>query len=226
MMSIASRLSIVIPVGPDDQSWQNLLKNLVTFDSGLDIILTACQDLPATVQLPDNVNWLSGTQGRAEQLNRGAEHARHDVIWFLHADTQASKECFKAANQFIADSSPGLAFFRLKFAADGPGLTRLNAWAANIRSGFFRLPFGDQGFIIRKTLFQQQHGFDETVKLGEDLDFVVRLQAAGVPLQELPAELITSARRYRQQGWLLTTFKHVWLTWFLTRQAKQRLAEI
>ena len=81
-----------------------------------------------------------------------------------------------------------------------------------------------KGFIISKSLFEQVHGFDETVTVGEDLDFVVRVQASGVLLQELPAELLTSARRYQQHGWLATTVRHIWLTWCLTRQAKRRLA--
>jgi hypothetical protein len=60
---------------------------------------------------------------------------------------------------------------------------------------------------------------------GEDLDFVVRLQAAGLPLQQLPADLITSARRYRQYGWLTTTVRHIYLTGLLARQARQRLEQ-
>ena len=58
----------------------------------------------------------------------------------------------------------------------------------------------------------------------KDLDFVVRVQALGRPLLQLSATLVTSSRRYQQQGWLSTTIKHVYLTWTLTRQAKQRLA--
>ena len=116
-----------------------------------------------------------------------------------------------------------MAYFRLKFAEDGPKQTRLNAWAANIRSRYFGLPFGDQGFIINKSVFERINGFDETVLVGEDLDFVVRLKALDIPLNELSAELITSARRYQQHGWLITSIRHIWLTWLLTRQAKRRL---
>lgn len=218
-----SHLSIVIPVGFNDRSWRRLLNDLSKFGRDSEIILSACQVQPDDIELADNVVWTQSTQGRAQQLNAGAKLVSGDFIWFLHADTRLTRDVLTAVQQFIKSGDNNLAYFKLKFADDGPKQTYLNAWAANIRSRFFGLPFGDQGFILSKSLFAQIKGFDETVSLGEDLDFVMRMQAADVSLQELPAELITSARRYQQQGWLLTTIRHVGLTWLLTRRAKQRL---
>lgn len=219
-----NELSVVIPVGPDDQAWRQLLDELGEFGQALEIIFSACQASPADIKLPENAKWLNGSQGRARQLNAGARQASRALIWFLHADTRLTREVFAAVQHYIETGSGSLGYFKLKFAGDGPGQTRLNAWAANTRSRLLGLPFGDQGFIINKTAFEQLNGFDETVALGEDLDFVVRWQAAGFPLQELPAELMTSARRYRQHGWLSTTVRHVYLTWLLTRLARRRLA--
>ncbi len=220
---VSKHLSVVIPVGPNDHSWRQLVNDLSVFGKELDIILAACQIQPDDMQLAENVIWIQSTQGRAQQLNLGARHAANGYIWFLHADTRLTTAVFPVVQHYLETADNHLAYFRLKFASDGPKQTRLNAWAANIRSRFFGLPFGDQGFILNKSLFDCIKGFDETVMLGEDLDFVIRLQAAKIPLQELPAELITSARRYQKQGWLITTIRHVWLTWLLTRQAKQRL---
>jgi len=218
-----SKLSVIIPVGRNDTAWQDLLQDLTVFAEHPEIILSACQEQPTAVQLPDNVRWLCTTQGRAQQLNAGARQASRGLLWFLHADSRLTFGVIEAVHNHIDDGRRRLGYFRLKFAGDGPRQTRLNAWAANIRSRFFGLPFGDQGYIIDKTLFARLHGFDESIALGEDLDFVVRLRAAGVPLQELSAKLITSARRYRQHGWLATTLRHVWLTWQLTRKARRRL---
>ena len=217
------KLSIVIPVGPDDNTWQHLLKELTVFGTELEIILSACQAKPVDIELPRHVLWLQSKQGRAHQLNVGAKQATRSFIWFLHADTRFTVGVTEAILAYIEMSGKTMGYFRLKFADDGPRKTRLNAWAANIRSRCFGLPFGDQGFIINKSLFEHTNGFDETIEVGEDLDFVVRVQASGLRLQELPAELITSSRRYQQHGWLLTTIRHVWLTWRLTRQAKRRL---
>ena len=222
-MTALNDLSIVIPVGPEDDAWHHLLKELADFGQEPEIILSACRQQPADTELPGHAHWFCAAQGRAHQLNNGASQSARGYIWFVHADTRFTPGVMEAVQHFIEADGQGLGYFRLMFADDGPGLTRLNASAANFRSRCFGLPFGDQGFIVRKSVFRQMNGFDESVALGEDLDFVVRLQAAGIPLHELPAELITSARRYRHHGWLSTTARHLWLTWQLTRQARRRL---
>lgn len=221
-----NRLSIVIPVGPDDFAWRQLLDELADFGTEVDIIVSACQRQPDNDPLPVNVRWLRSAQGRARQLNAGARQARGAFIWFVHADTRLTGNVKPSLQRFMQNRHGGLGYFRLKFAGDGPWLTRLNAWAANLRSRYCGLPFGDQGFVVPRAVFEQLRGFDEKVDPGEDLDFVVRLQAAGLLLQELPAELVTSARRYRQRGWLQTTLRHVYLTGMLTRQARKRLAHV
>jgi len=219
-----SGLSIIIPVGSNDSSWQELLNECTVFGSEIEIIISACQNQPDGFELPANIKWIKAPQGRASQLNAGTEKATGNILWFLHADTQFTADIIKVIRSYLDKSDNSMGYFRLKFANDGPRQTQLNAWAANIRSRFFGLPFGDQGFIMNKSLFNQLNGFDEAVLVGEDLDFVVRVQALGFPLQQLSSTLITSSRRYQQQGWLSTTIKHVYLTWTLTRQAKQRLA--
>ena len=224
-MTVFNKLSIVIPIGPDDNAWQQLLKELTVFGKDIEIILSACQTQPKDFGLPDNVIWIHSAPGRALQLNYGARHASRSFVWFLHADTRFTTGVIEAMRSYIEKGGQSMGYFKLKFADDGPVQTHLNAWAANIRSRYFELPFGDQGFIMHSSLFERIKGFDENVTMGEDLDFIVRVQASGISLQELPAELMTSARRYQQYGWLATTIRHVFLTWTLTRQAKRRLVD-
>jgi len=216
-------ISIVIPVGQNDQSWRRLLKQLLLFGSEIEIILSACQKKPSDAVLAENVTWIQATQGRACQLNVGARKATRNILWFLHADTQFTKAISEVIKQELQTGIYGIGFFRLKFANDGPRKTYMNAWAANIRSRLFELPFGDQGLIMNKNIFETLRGFDDSLTLGEDLDFVIRAKAGNIALQEFPCELITSARRYKQHGWLSTTIRHIWLTWVLACQAKQRL---
>ncbi|MEE9355153.1 MAG: hypothetical protein V3U75_06140 [Methylococcaceae bacterium] len=222
-MANFNELSIVIPVGSGDSYWYQLVNQLDIFGNEVEIILAACQCCPADINLPENVQWLQSTQGRAKQLNAGARKVLRRFIWFLHADTRLTSEVSEAVQTFIDTDARSMGYFRLKFSCDGPGQTQLNGWAANIRSRYFDLPFGDQGFVMNRTIFDQLNGFDESVVVGEDLDFVVRLKAADILLQELPAELLTSARRYQQNGWFVTTVRHLWLTWYLTYQAKRRV---
>lgn len=221
--AIVSKLSIIIPVGHDDHAWQHLLKALATLGKEIEIIISACQIQAKAVDLPDNVIWLQTSQGRARQLNAGAIKACGNILWFLHADTSFTTGIIETMRHFIKADEPSMGYCKLKFAQDGPKQIHLNAWAANIRSRYLGLPFGDQGFMMHRSLFEQMNGFDESIKIGEDLDFVVRVQASGVSLLELPTTLLTSGRRYQQNGWFYTTLQHIYLTWYLTRQAKRRL---
>lgn len=225
-MNTFGQLSVVIPVGPGEYAWRRLLNELAVFGEGIEIILSACQAQPDGFELPGNARWIRSGQGRARQLNAGGLEASNRFVWFLHADTRLTEGVAAAVLNFLNSGENSLGYFRLRFAVDGPGLTRLNAGAANLRSRWFGLPFGDQGFVVDRSIYERLNGFDEAVALGEDLDFVVRCKAAGLELLELPAELITSARRYRQHGWLATTIRHVRLTWRLTREARRRLAVV
>ena len=222
-MNAFSNLSIVIPVGPDDSAWRVLLSDLSLFGSEPEIILSACQPRPDGRELPEHARWIQASKGRARQLNSGANASTRQVIWFLHADTRLTATVADAVERFAQNNHCCLGYFILKFSDDGPRRTLLNAWAANLRSSVFGLPFGDQGLLVQRAFFHQIHGFDERVEPGEDLDFIVRAKAAGIQLKQIPAELITSARRYRQQGWLMTTLRHLYLTGLLTVQARRRL---
>ncbi len=222
-MNIFNKLSIVVPVGPDDTTWHNLLGELARLGTEPEIILSACRAQSDNFDLPVNAQWLDSKQGRASQLNAGAQACTGQFIWFLHSDTCMSNDVITAVKDFMESDQSCLGYFKLKFANDGPRLTLLNAWAANLRSRVFNLPFGDQGFIIKHKIFNRMNGYDEALDLGEDLDFVVRSKSAGIDLKQLPAELITSARRYRDSGWCSTSLLHIWLTWQLTYQSRQRL---
>lgn len=74
-----------------------------------------------------------------------------------------------------------------------------------------------------RAAFLDLGGFDTSLELAEDLDLVVRARAAGMPLQFLDARVITSARRYRRNGWLKTTASFAWLTVRLSRTSRRRL---
>ena len=220
-------LSIIIPVGPDDGAWKTLMPQLLESKEPVEIIVSACLPKPDEALLDDErVIWQTGKQGRAKQLNLGAQTANGDYLWFLHADSGLNPAVWTALDMFLAENSESLGYFQLEFADDGPLMTQLNARLANWRSRVLGLPFGDQGYVLKKSLFEALAGFDELVPIGEDLDLVIRARAQGIYLQQLPARLISSARRYRQQGWLKTTVKHLYLTCKLSWQAQQRVRQV
>lgn len=154
---------------------------------------------------------LRAPAGRARQQNAGAKAATRDWLWFVHADTRLTPETLPALRAWL-DGAPALGWFRLRFADDGPRLPRWNARGANWRSRVLGLPFGDQGLILPRADFHRLGGFDPELPYGEDHALVWRARRAGLPLRAVDAELITSARKYSNNGWLRTTSRHLALT--------------
>ena len=227
-------LSIVIPVGPGDASYAGLLERIVELPITCQVVLSACEPLLLLHggPVPDfELVEVQGPPGRAAQLNRGVGAATSNTLWLLHADSRPDIPALRAAVDFTksaGEHAMRMGWFPLAFAADGPRLAALNAHGANLRSRLLQMPFGDQAWLISRTLFDAVGGFDEAFGRGEDLDFLVRARRAGAHLKRLEPAILTSARRYRDQGWLPTTLAHLWLTlqiWLkATRAAKTRIS--
>lgn len=88
----------------------------------------------------------------------------------------------------------------------------INAWGANFRSRFLKIPFGDQAFLLRRKLWEALGRFPVGSAYGEDHLFVWAARRAHIAVIRLPAEISTSARKYTERGWLATTAKHLLLT--------------
>jgi hypothetical protein len=83
------------------------------------------------------------------------------------------------------------------------------------------MPYGDQGLCVPAAAFARLGGFREDLERGEDLDFVVRARRAGLAVRPMGTGLETSARRYRDRGWLKTTLEHQIAAIRLIRGAKR-----
>jgi hypothetical protein len=159
---------------------------------------------------------LTAPAGRARQISAGLAAAHGGTVWVLHADSRVDAETLAAARQaaagFARGDAPALCWFDLAFH-DGPAAMAINAFGANLRSRWFGMPFGDQGFLAPRTLFESLGGFDPSVGRGEDHAFVHAVRRAGLPLRRLRGRVATSARRYVDHGWWRTTREHLVLTW-------------
>lgn len=156
--------------------------------------------------------------GRARQLNAGAHATDSDWLWFLHADSQLDARVIEEVIAALGQDEDMLAYFGLRFLPDGPRWMALNAIGARLRSRWLGLPFGDQGFLLPRRVFEALGGFDEGLDGGEDHALVWRARRQGIELRELRADIHTSARKYAERGWWRTTREHLALTW---RQARR-----
>ncbi|MEX0369109.1 MAG: glycosyl transferase, partial [Tateyamaria sp.] len=79
------------------------------------------------------------------------------------------------------------------------------AWA-NIRARLFRLPYGDQGLLVRRGAYVAAGGYPD-IPLMEDVALVCALRGQ---LDALDAVAVTSAEKYRTQGWLRRGTRNLW----------------
>lgn len=143
-------------------------------------------------------------------MNFGAAAAKGDVFLFLHADTALEKGALEEMAEKMRGPRYGGGAFQVKF--DQPSFRyRIKEWGANLRSRFLGLPYGDQGYFVRRDLFERLGGFKKW-PLFEDVDLFDRLKKKG-PWVLLDSHAITSARRWERQGYWKATFKN--LLWVL-----------
>lgn len=146
---------------------------------------------------------------RASSMNRAAEMASGRHLWFVHADTILSSDAVKALQNCLKDAAV-IYYFDLRF--DGNHLMRLTELGVYFRSRCFGIPFGDQALCLSREAFTRIGGYDERISTGEDHVLIQKAHRLGLPVRPVGATILTSARKYAQNGWFRTTWHHLRLT--------------
>ncbi len=184
---LAATLGALVPGAIDGLVAQLVIADGGSGDRTLDIAEQAGADI------------VSADPGRGGQLRAGAAAARGAWLLFVHADTRLEPGWVEEVRAFIRDAGTGRAgYFRL--ALDDDRLrARLVERAAAWRAALFALPYGDQGLLISRALYDEIGGF-APLPLMEDVDIVRRLGRRR--LKALSTRALTSAARYRRDGYV------------------------
>jgi len=76
----------------------------------------------------------------------------------------------------------------------------------NIRSKFFKQPYGDQGLIIHRTIYFKNNGF-RNIPLMEDVDFLMRLNKKK-NLKQLYFPIFISSRKWERTNIFFQAIKN------------------
>jgi rSAM/selenodomain-associated transferase 2 len=169
-----------------------LVRQVLVVDGG-------SRDDPAARARRADATVIAGPRGRGPQLAAGAAASAAPWLLFLHADTRLAPGWSAPVRAFIASAAgeDRAAVFALAF--DDPSrAARALARLANWRARRLALPYGDQGLVIARALYDRLGGF-RPLPLMEDVDLVRRLGRRR--LAHLDALAVTSAQRYRRAGW-------------------------
>jgi rSAM/selenodomain-associated transferase 2 len=207
-------LSVVIPTLDAERTLAATLAALVPAAvEGLvrDVVIADGGSRDATLAIADAAGCavVEAPRGRGAQLAAGARAAKCDWLLFLHADTVLDEDWAGAARRFIASAEAGsgkeAAAFRFALDADGAAARLLERFVA-LRGHVFAMPYGDQGLLISRRLYDALGGF-APLEIMEDVDMVRRIGRRRLAV--LPARAVTSAARYRRNGILLRGLRNL-----------------
>ncbi len=190
-------LSVIIPALNEAKHIESSIRSARSKDSEVIVVDGGSSDNTVALAEYAGARVLKSQHGRSSQQNHGARIANGKVLLFLHADTILPEGYVDPVFEALMDPLTTIGAFRFK--TDGDSLTmRFISFMTNLRARYLKLPYGDQGLFIRKSLFQSTGGFPE-VLIAEDLFLVKALSKKG-RVRIVPADIVTSARRWQEIG--------------------------
>jgi rSAM/selenodomain-associated transferase 2 len=195
-----------------------IAKEIIIVDAG------SC-DETASIVRNAGARVVDAPRGRGTQLAAGAAAASGDWLLFLHADCCLAPGWEASVAAFLADPEAANRAGYFDFALDDSApaarrLERIVAWRCRVLA----LPYGDQGLLIARGLYQSVGGF-ASVPLMEDIDLVRRLGRRR--LARIGSVCIVSARRYRGEGYWVRPMRNILcLSLYFAGVSPERIARL
>jgi rSAM/selenodomain-associated transferase 2 len=202
-----NKISICIPTYNEEANIADLIEQCLSLsdNDSIEIIIADGGSLDHTQKIIQGftapaiknsaVTLVTGAKGRAAQMNLAASHAKHNCLWFLHADSVIAQNLDISALQTLQTNQWGR--FDVQLSGSHKAF-RMIEFMINLRSALTSVSTGDQGLFIHKDLFEQVDGFAD-LALMEDVQLTKALRRHSKPIN-LTQKLVTSSRRWQQKG--------------------------
>lgn len=196
------RISIIIPVLNEEKVLkQNLpaIKSRLSHDNyELIMVDGGSTDSSVSIAMDHGLTVVeSPRQGRALQMNEGAIKTNWQILYFLHADTLPPFS-FDELIRTALDEGNDFGMFAYEFYPANFWL-RLNAYFTKFDNLF--TGGGDQSLFIKRGVFDELQGFNETMPLMEDYDLYRRARLS-YRYTILPERMTVSSRKYNNNSYL------------------------
>lgn len=210
MRTFQEHISVVIPTLNAADTLGEALSALQTAPVVKEVIVVdgGSSDQTVAIARRSGAHLITTTApGRGVQLAAGAAAATGDWFLFLHADCRLAPGWEGAVAAFLAAPEADTRAGYFDFALDDPApaarwLERIVAWRCRVLA----LPYGDQGLLIARALYDLVDGF-APLPLMEDVELVRRLGRRRVA--RIGSGCIASARRYRREGYWRRPLRNV-----------------
>ena len=208
------KISIIIPTLNEANNLPLLLSALLTMYKEGEIIIVDCGSEDKTIDVANIYGakvYKSKERNRGLQLDMGAKNSKGEWLIFLHADTRLTYDRFRKINSVLKGDKNYIYYFKFKIYHKKI-IYRVLEILVNLRSRFFKQPYGDQGLIIHKTNYFKNNGFRK-IPLMEDIDFLRRLNNKKI-LKQLNLPIFISSRKWERTNIFLQALKN----WSLRRR--------
>lgn len=197
-------ISVVIPTLNQADALERALAPLVPGSmSGLvkEVIVADAGSTDATRAIAEaaGCEMIAAPLGVAKQMRAGAAVSKGKWLLFLHADAVLREGWIAEVQAFLQQpqARKRAAAFRLSFSDQTPAARRA-LQLARLRAQVMKLPYGDQGLLISRYLYDAVGGYPDIPAM-EDVELVRRIGPRRLTL--LQTEAVSSAERHRRGGY-------------------------
>lgn len=197
-------ISVVIPTFNQARELERALQPLVPASMGglvKQVIVADASSTDDTIALAEAAGCeiVQSEKGRAKQMRAGASVAKGKWLLFLHADTVLRDGWVAEVEAFLQQpqARKRAAAFRLSFADASPAARRAMQ-LARLRAQLMRLPYGDQGLLVSRYLYDAIGGYPDIPAM-EDVEIIRRIGRQRLTLLE--TEAVSSAEEHRRGGY-------------------------
>ena len=203
-----SKISIIIPTINEANNLPLLLSDLSIIKKQGEIIIVDGGSEDKTTDVANIYGakvYKSKERNRGLQLDMGAKESKGDWLIFLHADTRLTHDWFTKIKSVLKGDENYIYHFKFK-VNDKKIIYRILEILVNLRSQYFKEPYGDQGLIIHRSIYLKNNGFRK-ISLMEDVDFLRRLNKKK-DLKQLNSTIFTSSRKWERTNIFLQALKN------------------
>jgi mycofactocin system glycosyltransferase len=208
-------VTVVVPVRDGDV--QGVLAGLGPVGR---VVVVDDGSVPAVETPTGTVLRHSRPRGPAAARNTGWRQAETDLVAFVDADCEPSPGWLDPLLPHFGDPRVGAVAPRITagdtsrlpaslaaYERARPALDR-GPWPASVRPRS-RVPFVPAAvLVVRRTSLEAVGGFDETLRVGEDVDCIWRLAAAGWTIRYEPLAAVPHRARRGTGAWLRQRFRY------------------
>ena len=210
MTSCNQRASVILPVLREAENINRIIADLraQAASDRTEIIVVDGDPLGGTISAIKEKSIVTALApaGRARQMNCGASLATGDVLLFLHADTRLPPKALANVLAVMASERCSAGAFDLGIDT-ARGIFRITECYVALRTRLTRVPFGDQAIFMGRDYFFAIGGYKD-IPLMEDVEIMKRIRKRGDRICIIPDKIMTSPRRWEQEGILFCTFRN------------------